>query len=98
MDAGISLKTLDSIRTALSPLLQSSSNELQILAFQDLRARRLGAKIVVDLSARVPATLTVQETSHIEEMVYTHLNRHRTDISEVRLKFIPEEVANGHAQ
>lgn len=100
-DAGVSAKTRESLYRTLQPLLPSSPHAdtpssgqrewhtENLLAVKDLRAMRAGALMFVDLVAEVPNTLTVEQTSALEEQIVRALKKERKEISEVRIKFMP---------
>ncbi|PFH51551.1 hypothetical protein AMATHDRAFT_142510 [Amanita thiersii Skay4041] len=91
-DASVSPRTLKSLYRSLQPLLaksSSSSSIPELLDVQDLRARRAGSLMFVDLSVHVPATLTVQQTSILQEKVTATLKDAKKEIADVRIKFEP---------
>lgn len=90
----MSHKTLQSFRRVLSSLTDSSaSNSTPPLhGIGEMRARRAGSLIYVDLVANVSGTLSVQEASEIEETISDTLKKQRKEVAEVRVKFHP--IAN----
>ncbi|KAI0081310.1 hypothetical protein K474DRAFT_1656815, partial [Panus rudis PR-1116 ss-1] len=100
-DAGVSPRTQGILMKALAPLLPSSPHpdapspsqiELHtenLLAIRDLRAKRAGASMFVDLVAEVPSTLTVEESTRIEEEIVKALKKQMKEIVEVKVKFVP---------
>lgn len=96
MDAGVSRKICDKLSRALDPLLSKSAESSHgvpyVLAIRDLRAKRMGSVISVDVTADVASTLTVMETSRLEEQITHRLREAKKEISEVRVRFCPVEV------
>ncbi|KAH7913139.1 mitochondrial iron ion transporter, partial [Hygrophoropsis aurantiaca] len=104
-DAGISTSSHAALRRALDPLLsplhsttsQSTSNGQhaavpRLLSIRDLRARRAGSMITVDLMAEVPSTLSVLSTSALEDKITEILKDARKEISDVRIRFKPVDT------
>lgn len=100
-DHGVSPQTRSSLIRALDPLLahpHSASGTLsqraptaeQLLAVKDLRATRAGARMFVDLTARVPSTLSVADASTLEGRIARTLKDAKKEITEVRVRFEPE--------
>jgi divalent metal cation (Fe/Co/Zn/Cd) transporter len=92
-DASVPLSTKKSIEKSLLPLLSTSSTPSRIpdlLEIRNLRARRAGAQMFVDLSAIVPATTTIERSSEMEEIIVTALKDARREISDVRVQFLPD--------
>ncbi|KAF8633330.1 hypothetical protein AX17_004502 [Amanita inopinata Kibby_2008] len=91
-DAGVPPQTHKSIERALLPLLSASSSPSSIPDLLDvyhLRARRAGSLMFVDLSVKVPGTITVERTSELEEKITEKLRLARKEIKEVHVKFEP---------
>ena len=97
-DASVSASTKETLADALLPLLPSTQtptpSQLQhetanLLAIKNLRAMRAGALMFVDLTAEVPATLSVEDTSTLEGKITRTLKNARKEIAEVRVKFQP---------
>lgn len=99
-DAGVSPQTRSSLLRALDPLLPpngsakaiGSPSERSLLAVKDLRAMRAGALMFVDLTAEVPRTLNVADTSALESRIARSLKAAKKEITEVRVKFSPVDV------
>ncbi|KAG5648510.1 hypothetical protein DXG03_003121 [Asterophora parasitica] len=92
-DAGVAPKTRRSIERTLSPLLNDTGSHLH--AIQDLRARRSGSRMFVDLTASVSGTLSVHDASSLDDKITRTLKEARKEIAEVRVKFQPiEQVKN----
>lgn len=101
-DHGVSPSTRSSLIRALDPLLvrpHSASDTLsrqaptaeQILGIKDLRATRAGAQMFVDLTARVPSTLSVADASTLEGKIARTLKDAKKEITEVRVRFEPDD-------
>lgn len=101
-DAGISTSSRDKLLRALDPLLQrgatngdasavSESERPRVLAIRELRAKRAGSLMIVDLTVDVSRTMTVQATSELEAKITQLLRDARREVSEVRVKFHPVE-------
>lgn len=88
-DAGISADTRQSLKSAIDPLLSSSSDlrAPSLLAIRHLRGRRAGSLIFVDLTAEVPSTLTVRDAALLEEKIAQTLKAAKRQVTEVRVKF-----------
>jgi divalent metal cation (Fe/Co/Zn/Cd) transporter len=87
-DAGVSTGTLHSLAKTLEPL-KSTTDKRGICAIRDLRARRAGSLMYVDLTAEVPSGLTVDESSSLENDILETLTKARKEITEVRVRFHP---------
>lgn len=101
-DAGISTNSRDKLLRALDPLLQRGatngdasavleSERPRVLAIRELRAKRAGSLMIVDLTVDVSRTMTVQATSELEAKITQLLRDARREVSEVRVKFHPVE-------
>jgi len=113
-DAGVSQRTQRVLSRALHPLVappspsdSSSTNsslstlpDTPLLSISKLRAQRSGANIFVDVDARVPSSLSVEDAVVVEERIRDALVEVRKEIAEVRVKFIPvfpEDSVDGEA-
>ncbi|KAF9529393.1 cation efflux family-domain-containing protein [Crepidotus variabilis] len=65
------------------------SHPLPPIFVSDLRARRAGSLLFVDLTARIPGTITVSQASSLEEQIEHTLKTARKEIKEVRITFKP---------
>lgn len=97
-DAGVSSQTKTSLLRALDPLLAHSASTTlpreppraeQLLGIEDLRATRAGSLMFVDLTAKVPSTLSVADTSALEHTIGRALKEAKKEVSEVRVRFEP---------
>ena len=89
-DAGVSPKTRRSLERALNPLLSDSSRSSPLpglLGIRDIRARRAGSLMFVDLTASVSGQMNVHDASDLEVRITQALKKARKEIAEVRIKF-----------
>lgn len=98
-DASVSQNTRKSLVRILDPLLASPSSHsenptVELLAIHQLRARRAGSMIFVDLTAEVSAKLTVMEVTTLEEKITRTLKDARKEVAEVRVKFLPVDSSS----
>ncbi|KAI0812357.1 cation efflux family-domain-containing protein [Irpex lacteus] len=101
-DAGVSSSTRQKLVSALDPLLSSaettkaigSPSQRALLAVKDLRAMRAGALMFVDLTAKVPGTMSVADTSALEASIERALKRAKKEVTEVKVKFEPVDVTD----
>ena len=93
-DAGVSRKTLRSLKRTLEPLLGRSAPPAAkgLLSLGEIRARRSGAVMFVDVTADVRADLRMHETSEIEELIRASLTDAWREIYEVRVQFRARDV------
>ncbi|KAF9263234.1 cation efflux protein [Marasmius fiardii PR-910] len=93
-DAGVSPKTRKSLQRALEPLRKDSSPcyPAIIQDISDLRARRAGSLLYVDLTAHVSNTLTVEQLSSLEDEILHAMKEKRKEVAEVRVRFKPNKV------
>ena len=111
-DAGVSPRTRAALHDAIAPLLSSPSSPTSpsippsasasadvLLGVSDIRALRRGANMFVDLTAHVPAALSVAEAAALEARVRDALVAARRDVKEVRVRFRPvDEAGPGEEQ
>lgn len=101
-DAGVSSSTRQKLVSALDPLLLSaettkaigSPSQRALLAVKDLRAMRAGALMFVDLTAKVPGTMSVADTSALEASIERALKRAKKEVTEVKVKFEPVDITD----
>ena len=109
-DGGVSARTRQSLVDALESLLaapgssarepsasRSEEHMENLFNIHDLRAKRVGGAMFVDLVADVPRTLSVGATSAIEAQIVSALKGARREVREVRVRFHPvdrEEVGS----
>lgn len=96
-DAGISRGSRDKLLHALEPLVHRATTSgdatdgSRLLAIKDLRAKRAGSLIDVDVTVDVAHTISVLATSELEGRITQLLKDTRSEVSEVRVKFHPVE-------
>ena len=97
-DIGISPVTRQKLIRELEPLIVSqpsvpilSMTSPPLLGIRDLRGKRSGSLMFVDLTADVPSLLSVRETSDLEAKITSTLKKARKEIAEVRVRFHPVE-------
>src|SRR5882762_7978985 len=90
-DASASAGTIRNLSRALDSLSLRYSTLDPHISFQarDLRARRAGSLLFVDLVAYVPGTLSVEETTRLETDIADALKAVRKEVAEVNIKFRP---------
>jgi divalent metal cation (Fe/Co/Zn/Cd) transporter len=91
-DAGVTLSTRKALKSDILPLHSSSASATSsphLLDVTDIRARRAGSLIYVDLSAQVADTLTVADSAIVEDTIIQTLKKARKEVAEVRVKFVP---------
>ena len=91
-DASVPLSVRRSLERSLLPLVSTSSSPAsipEILAIEKLRARRAGAQMFVDLVAKVPGTISIDQSFELEGKIAGALKESRKEISDVRVKFVP---------
>jgi len=76
-----------------SPPPSPTQSQPSLLAIRHLRAKRAGSLMFVDLTADVTSSLSVRETSALEETITNTLKKTRREIAEVRVQFHPVDDA-----
>lgn len=95
MDRGVSEETRMTIVRQLNPLFDPSHSSLRLkhlTAIREVRAVRSGALMFVDLVAILPPQTTMAEAYFVQEKINQHLIAFKKEISEVRVKMIPEPL------
>ncbi|KAA1476795.1 cation efflux protein [Dentipellis sp. KUC8613] len=85
-DASASKTTLHALHHALD---EHAAALPDLLAVHDLRARRTGAALFVDLTVDVPRTLSVAQTQKLELAIHAVLKEAKKEIAEVTVRFRP---------
>ncbi|KIY50307.1 hypothetical protein FISHEDRAFT_39769 [Fistulina hepatica ATCC 64428] len=95
-DAGVSLQTRTALQQSLDPLLRAptSSSMPLLLGIHDVRARRAGSVMFVDLTAQVAASATVSETHTLEKQITQTIKDARRDVREVTVSFKPVDTTH----
>lgn len=100
-DAGVSERTRAALARTLEPLLAPPPDSAtaahpngaaavpQLLAVRDLRARRAGSRLFVDLTADVAGVLSVRDAAALDAAIARTLRAARKEVAEVRVKFEP---------
>ncbi|KAF9501570.1 mitochondrial iron ion transporter [Pleurotus eryngii] len=94
-DASVSSRTRRSLLKTLDPLIStdnSTASDPLLLAIRQIRARRSGSLIFVDLKVDVPGGLTVYESASLEMKISQTLMKARKEIAEVNIQFRPIDV------
>ncbi|KAF8630651.1 hypothetical protein AX15_002801 [Amanita polypyramis BW_CC] len=90
-DASVPLSVRKALEKSLFLLVSTSSSPTsipEILAIEELRARRAGAQMFVDLVAKVPGTISVDQSLELEKKIVESLKESRKEISDVRVRFV----------
>ena len=91
-DASVSDSVLQSLYRPLNRLVDAPRLSTPLLHVRDLRARRAGSQLFVDLSAGVPGNVTALQLDGLEKEMVAALKAERKDVKEVRVRF---EVVSG---
>ncbi|KAI0000384.1 cation efflux protein [Russula vinacea] len=91
-DASAPEPVLRSLSRSLDKLREDPHLDSSFLHFHDLRARRAGSHLFVNLSVGVPGVLTAFQLSQLEKQIFATLKAERKDVKEVQVQFdvIPE--------
>ncbi|KAF5321204.1 hypothetical protein D9619_001880 [Psilocybe cf. subviscida] len=103
-DAGAPARTRKSLRKILEPLVdKTGSTHLTngkdaghialppLMAIQNLRARKAGSMMFVDLTVEVPGCISVSQSAALEQKIESVLKGARKEISEVHVTFRPTQ-------
>ena len=104
-DASVSASSHWAMLRSLEPLVHKSatgsaptngeaSQEAQLLAIQNLRARRAGSLVSVDVMVDVPSTQTILATASLQDKITRTLKGARKEVSVVNVNFNPVEEKN----
>ncbi|KAL1748828.1 cation efflux protein [Schizophyllum fasciatum] len=97
IDRGVSSSTRTSLRKSLEPLVVSRATAdpeiAALLDVKDIRARRAGSVMYVDLTAVVPGSTTISGAATLEYKISDTLRKAKKEITDVRVRFEPEERA-----
>ena len=90
-DASASPSTMRSITRVLDTIISESATSPSptLLKVHRVRAKRTGAMLFVDLAAEVPGSLSVEDTTKLEETIVGALREAKKEIAEVNIKFRP---------
>ena len=91
-DASASDSVLQSLSRRLNRLLEDPSLSGCLLRIHDLRARRAGSQLFVNVSAGVPGNVTALQLDRLEKELVAALRAERKDVKEVNVRFevVPE--------
>lgn len=89
-DAGVSTKMHGKLIRILEPL-SASSESTGLLGVRNIRGRRAGSLLFVDLTADIASSLTVREMSELEGKITRTLMEARKEIKEVQVRFCSVE-------
>lgn len=94
IDRGVSPTTRNSLRKTLEPLMVKStpadSEIAALLDVKEIRARRAGSVMYVDLTAVVPGATTISGASSLEAKINETLKKAKKEVTDVRVRFEPE--------
>lgn len=98
-DRGVGPRSREALLDALQPLVESErakakgegegEEEARVEAIEEVRAVRAGALLFVDVRVRVSGKMTVQETAVLGDEIREALRVIRSDLAEVRIRFVP---------
>jgi divalent metal cation (Fe/Co/Zn/Cd) transporter len=91
-DASVPEPVLRSLSRSLDKLREDPHLKSSFLHVRDLRARRAGSQLFVNLHVGVPGILTALELNQLEKQIVATLKAERKDVKEVHVQFevIPE--------
>lgn len=90
-DAGVSRRKQESIQKTLTPLLRTGIDDTtrMLISVDNLRARRAGSVLFVDLVAKVDASLSVAQTAQLEDKITKTIQKAKKEVAEVKVRFEP---------
>ncbi|KXN85377.1 Mitochondrial metal transporter 2 [Leucoagaricus sp. SymC.cos] len=90
-DAGVSRRKQESLHRTLTPLIKTGTHDdtRTLIRVQQLRARRAGSMLFVDLTAKVNPNLSVAQTMHLEDKITRTMKEAKKEVAEVRVRFEP---------
>ena len=86
-DASVPEAVLRSLSSSLDKPREDPHLKGSFRHVRDLRARRSGSQLFVDLHVGVPGTLTAFELTQLEEQIVASLKAERKDVKEVHVQF-----------
>ena len=86
-DASAPEPVLRSLSRSLDKLREDPCLEFSSLHFHDLRARRSGSQLFVNLCVGVPGILTAFQLNQLEKQIVAALKAERKDVKEVQVQF-----------
>jgi divalent metal cation (Fe/Co/Zn/Cd) transporter len=90
-DAGVSRRKQESLRRTLAPLIKTGffDESRMLIQVEELRARRAGSMLFVDLTAKVDEKLSVVQTRQLEQKITKTMKEAKKEVAEVRVRFEP---------
>jgi divalent metal cation (Fe/Co/Zn/Cd) transporter len=86
-DASAPESVLRSLSRSLDKLLEDPHLKPSLLHTRNLRARRAGSHLLVNLSVGVPGDLTAIQLKQLEKRIVTALKAERKDVKEVQIQY-----------
>ena len=86
-DASAPESVLRSLSRSLDKLLEDPHLKPSLLHTRNLRARRAGSHLLVNLSVGVPGDLTAIQLEQLEKRIVTALKAERKDVKEVQIQY-----------
>ena len=93
-DASAPEPVLRSLSRSLDKLREDPCREFSLLHFHDLRARRSGSQLFVNLCVGVPGILTAFQLNQLEKQIVAALKAERKDVKEVQVQFKASQLDN----
>ncbi|KAF9451930.1 mitochondrial iron ion transporter [Macrolepiota fuliginosa MF-IS2] len=90
-DAGVSRRKQESLQRTLTPLLKTGiyDDTRMLIGVENVRARRAGSMLFVDMTAKVDAKLSVTEIAELEHKITKTMQKAKKEVAEVRVRFEP---------
>ncbi|KAI0305573.1 cation efflux family-domain-containing protein [Multifurca ochricompacta] len=86
-DASVPESVLRTLSRSLDNMLQNPHFIVPSIRIHDIRARRAGSQLFVNLSIGVPGELTANQLDQIERQIFATLKAERRDVKEVQIQF-----------
>lgn len=94
-DASAPESVLRSLSRSLDKLLEDPHLKTSFLHTRNLRARRAGSHLFVNLSVGVPGDLTAVQLEQLEKRIVTALKAERKDVKEVQIQYEVTSARHG---
>jgi divalent metal cation (Fe/Co/Zn/Cd) transporter len=91
-DAGVSQRTCQSLKNIVEPLVNTELSPSSLLSVSDIRARKAGSLMYVDLTARVPPQLSMLKAQEVEESITETLKKEKREVADVRVRFVTDQT------
>ena len=95
-DASAPDKVLRSLSHSLDELLEDPHLKTSVLHVRNLRARRAGSQLFVNLTVGVPGDLTAIQLDQLEKRIVAALKAERKEVKEVHVQY--EVTSESHRQ